>query len=336
MTANTLDQQLTKYLTDAHSIELQALAQLKTAPKIAGDKTLARAFAEHLTETEQHERLMRDRLDARGASPAKIKDLAGTLTGKTFVLFARGNPDTPGKLVAHAYSYEHMELAAYELLRRVAEREGDADTVRVAKLIGEQERAMGDRLAESFDRAVEASLRELKPDDLDRQLNKYLADAHAIEAQAIQLLKKGQRLAGDAALAAVYEEHLDQTHQHQRLLESRLSQRGSAPSTIKDAALRLGALNWGMFFQAQPDTPAKLAGFSYAFEHLEIGAYELLKRVARRAGDADAERVSEQILAQERTAAERVHSQFAAALDASLHLQEVSRLSPVSGQEKGD
>lgn len=33
---------------------------------------------------------------------------------------------------------------------------------------------------------------------------------------------------------------------------------------------------------AQPDTPPKLAGFAYALEHLEIGSYELLRRVAER------------------------------------------------------
>ena len=42
---------------------------------------------------------------------------------------------------------------------------------------------------------------------------------------------------------------------------------------------------YATIFGAQPDTPAKLAGFAYAFEHLEIGAYELLRRVAQRAGD---------------------------------------------------
>jgi hypothetical protein len=48
----------------------------------------------------------------------------------------------------------------------------------------------------------------------------------------------------------------------------------------KDGALRLGALDRGVFFAAQPDTPAKLAGFAYAVENLEIVAYELLLRVA--------------------------------------------------------
>jgi ferritin-like metal-binding protein YciE len=78
-----------------------------------------------------------------------------------------------------------------------------------------------------------------------------------------------------------------------------------------------------MFFQAQPDTPAKLAAFAYAFEHLEIAAYEQLWRVAQRAGDAETEAVAQQILAQERTAAERIRAQFPNALDASLHEQGV-------------
>jgi ferritin-like metal-binding protein YciE len=325
MTPSSLDDQLDKYLTDVHSIELQALAQLKSAPDMAGDPALAEAFSEHLVETEQHERLVRERLEARGASPAKVKDLVGTITGKAFVLFARGNPDTPGKLVNHAFSYEHMELAAYELLAGVAERAGDGETVRVASEIRRQEQAMGDRLAQNFDRAAEAALREVDPSDLDEQLNKYLADAHAIEGQSIQLLEKGPDLAGSSELASVYEEHLEESQEHRRLVEERLKARGSSPSTLKDAALRLGALNWGLFFGAQPDTPAKLAGFSYAVEHLEIGAYELLKRVATKAGDNDTVELAERILAQEHQAADKIRGQFANALDVSLHEQGVSR-----------
>jgi len=41
---NEIHEQLTKYLTDAHSIEEQALAQLRTAPKLAGDPVLADAY----------------------------------------------------------------------------------------------------------------------------------------------------------------------------------------------------------------------------------------------------------------------------------------------------
>ena len=316
-----IEQQLTKYLTDVHSIEEQALAQMRTAPDIAGDPELEAAFREHLRETEEQERLVRERLEARGAAPSKLKDLAGAASGKAFVLFARSQPDTPGKLTTHAFSYEHMELAAYELLEGVAERAEDQETIAVTRRIAEEERRMAARLAGLFDRAVEASLGDVRGDELTEQLVKYLADAHAIEAQAIQLLQRGPDIAGHPDLARTYEEHLMETREQQRLVEERLGAHGAGPSKLQDAAMRLGALNWGAFFQAQPDTPAKLAGFSLAFEHLEIGGYELLRRVAQRAGDEETVRTAERILAEEQAAADRIHALFDPALEASLEAQ---------------
>jgi ferritin-like metal-binding protein YciE len=323
MTPNDLQTQLIKYLTDAHSIEHQALIQMKMAPGMAGDSEIAAAFEQHRAETEEHERLVDERLSALGGSPSKMKDVAGTVTGVGFGLFAKLQPDTPGKLITHAFSYEHMELAAYDMLARVADRADDAETAQVARRIEEQERAMAERVAGLFDRAAQASLRELSPDDLTDQLRKYLEDAHAIEAQAIQLLSKGSDLAGTSELASAYEEHLAQSKEHEQLVEDRLTSYGARPSRLKDAALRLGALNWGTFFGAQPDTPAKLAAFSYAFEHLEIGAYELLRRVADRTGDAQTQAMADTILGEERAAAEKIHGAFDSALDASLEAQGV-------------
>src|SRR4051794_25145295 len=119
MVDNSLHEQLHKYLTDAHSIEVQALAQLKRAPGIAGSPELAEIYAQHERETEEQKRLVEERLEAHGASPNKVKDVAGAVGGWGMVLFAKLNPDTPGKLAAHAHSYEAMEEAAYEFLVRV-------------------------------------------------------------------------------------------------------------------------------------------------------------------------------------------------------------------------
>ncbi len=317
--ATTTEEQLAIYLSDAHAIEEQALVQMKRAPDIAGDPELADAFSKHLDETARHERFVRGRLEALSWAPAPHKDLAGKATGIGFALFARFQPDTPGKLAVHAYSYEHMELAAYLLLGQLAERVQDKETALMAHMIEQDERNMAGRIEGLFDRAVEASLRELAVDDLNDQLNTYLADAHAIEQQAIQLLKKGPRLAGFDELATAYEEHLEETEEHSELVEQRLKARDASRSMLKDAVLRLGALNWGIFFGAQVDTPAKLAGFAYAFEHLEIAAYELLKRVAVRAGDDETVAMAERILLEERAAAGRIQSLFGRALDASLH-----------------
>ncbi|HET8608092.1 MAG TPA: DUF892 family protein [Gaiellaceae bacterium] len=310
--------QLTKYLTDAHSIEEQALAQLRTAPDIAGARELAGVYREHLSETEIHEQTIRRLLEERGAKPSATKDAVMKLGGKGFLLFARLQPDTPGKLHAHSLSYEALELASYELLCRVAERAGEEGVADAAEWIRGEERRMIDRLEERFDLAVAASLREKGAQDVREDLRKYLADAHAIEQQAVDLLQRGQELAGDERVAEVYEEHLAETREHAELVAERLRALGGDPSGLKDAALRLGALEWGAFFQGHPDTPGKLAAFAYAFEHLEIGGYEQLKRVARKAGDTETEEAAERILAQERAAAEHVAGVFDEATTASL------------------
>ena len=318
MGERSMKEQIVKYLGDIHAIEEQALVQMKIAPKIAGDPTLEAVFERHLGETEDQKRRVEQRLEALGGSPSKIKDAAGAASGPAFALFAKFQPDTPGKLVSHAFSYEHMELAAYELLSRLAARAKDEQTVRLAKDIGGQENEMARRLSENWDVAVNASLREKDPDDVGDQLDKYLSDAHAIESQAEQMLTKAIDIGGDPKLSQDYEEHLEQTRKHKSLIEERLEARGSSPNSLKDAAMKLGAINWGTFFAAQPDTPAKLAGFAYAFEHLEIGSYEQLRRVADRAGDESVAGVAQTILPEERHAAETLWDGFDRALDASL------------------
>jgi len=318
--AASIDEQLNLYLMDAHAIERQALEQVTRARKVAGDPELAAAFAEHVRETERHRTYVEDRLMVRGfdAKGAPDKEVSARITGVAMALFARLQPDTPGKLVVHAFSYEHMELAAYELLELLAERAGDRATAETARTIAREEATMADRLAAAFDRAVEASLRALDPDDVGSRLDTYLADAHAIEAQAESLLRRAPKLAGAEELSNAFEEHLGETRHHAELVESRLHARGASPSALGDAALRLGALNLGMFLRSQQDTPAKLAGFAYAFEHLEIGAYELLGRVARRAGDPETLGMVNRILPQERAAARRIRGLFGEALRASL------------------
>ena len=215
----------------------------------------------------------------------------------------------------HAYSYEHMELAAYELLRRVADRAGDDEVADVARRIGADERAMADRLAKRWDVAVDASLRAKDAEATAEEIVRYLRDAHALEAQAIQLLEAGPAIAGFDELATVFREHLEQTREHQRAVDERLRELGGRRGAA-GAALRGGALNLGAFLGVQPDTPVKLAGFAYAFEALECGAYELLGRTARRAGDTATADLADRILAEERVAAERVAATWDAAVDA--------------------
>lgn len=316
MTDNDPQTQLVKYLTDVHSIEEQARIQMERAPKLV-EGPFAEAFERHLEETESQEQRVRERLEAHDASPSKLKDAAGQAGGFGMVLFARSQPDTPGKLAMHAFSYEHMEVAAYELLAVAAREAGDEATVALAEAIADEEREMAGRIAAAWDEAVEQALSAVDPDDLGDQLNTYLADVHALEGQSKKLLEKAGDMDLPQALKATVADHLEETEGHLEKIERRLDDRGAAPSGLKDAALRLGALNWGVFFAAQPDTPAKLAGFAYAVENLEVAAYELLLRVARRAGDAETVALAESILAEEERAAKAVADQWSVSMAAA-------------------
>ena len=113
-------------------------------------------------------------------------------------------------------------------------------------------------------------------------------------------------------------DHLEETREHQRLLEARLAAHDRRPSPVQDTALRVGGGSLGAFFAAQPDAPVKLAGFAFAFEHLEIAGYELLRRVAERAGDAETAATAREIVVDERRAAARVGGTWDAAMDAAL------------------
>jgi ferritin-like metal-binding protein YciE len=316
--ARTSQQLLVKFLSDLYSIELQAIAQLVSAPDLAGDPGLAADFRTHHAETEQQAQKIRARLEELGGSPSVIKDAVMQIGGKGFLLFAKMQVETPGRLVAHAYSYEAMEWAGYSILIRLAEQCGDATTAEIGRFVQAQEREMMQRLERGFDAAESASHRETPADELDKHVRRHLAEAHALECQSIQLLKKAAGMVNEPEIGQVYQGHLDETRDQIARVEQRLRSMGSSPSTFQDAVLKLGGLGWGWFFQAQSDSPSKLAAFAYAVEHLEIAGYELLRRTARRAQDTETEELCRHILGQERSMAERLAEKLELSVQATL------------------
>jgi ferritin-like metal-binding protein YciE len=314
----TRKEQLLHFLSDMYSVEQQALAQMVSAPKIAQDPSLAADFEQHYAETEQQANVVRKRLETLGGSPSAVKNAVMKLGGKAFLLFARVMPETPGRLVVHSYSYEAMEWAGYEMLARFAEQAGDAETVDAAKAIGKQEREMMKRLESHFDAAEAVSHTSLTSERLADHVRKHLTEVHAFERQNIELLKKSEEIAGSERLAAGYARQLESIREHARSVEARLDALGSDSSKLKDGALAAGGLNWAFFFQAQSDTPAKLAAFVYAVLHLQIGGYELLWRTAARAGDTETRDLCKRLVVEKRALAENLSNTFDAAVVATL------------------
>ncbi len=315
-------EELVHFLGDMYSVEQQALAQLQSAPEtVALNDELADDFRQHHSETQRQADAVEQRLQALGGSPSKLKDAIMEAGGKGFLLFAKLQPESPGRLVAHAYSYESMEWAGYQMLMRLANIVNDETTVALARRIGDEEDAMRKRLERGFDAAEELSHAGQDAGELRDQLRKHLAEAHALEFQAIKLCERSKSIGGSDELHSTYGRIAESSRQHAEWIEQRLAEHDASPSTLKDGALRLAGLNWSVFFQAQSDTPMKLAAFVYAFLHLQIAGYQLLRRSAERVGDPETQRLCIKALDDKNGHLKRLLAEFDRAVQSTLELQ---------------
>jgi ferritin-like metal-binding protein YciE len=158
MSQEDLKQELVKFLQDAHGMEQQSLQTLEAAVMVAGDPQLESLYQGHIMETKGHLELLKERLEHHDGSRSLLKDLAGRLTAAQLGAGVVADSDTPAKLVAVAYGFEHFEIASYELLRRAAARAGDQETVQTVDTILVTERQAAAKLAASYDLALERSL----------------------------------------------------------------------------------------------------------------------------------------------------------------------------------
>jgi ferritin-like metal-binding protein YciE len=149
---------LVTYLRDAHAMEEKSLQTLQAAVAVAGDPQLESLYQGHVTETQRHLELLKERLEAHGTSRSLLKDLGGRLAAVGVGAGLVAQPDTPAKLLAVAYAFEHFEIASYELLRRVAQQAGDHDAVEMADKILVNERQAAEKLAASYDLALERAV----------------------------------------------------------------------------------------------------------------------------------------------------------------------------------
>ena len=153
-----LMQKLTDYVEDAHAMEESVLRMLDSLIATTSDEKIRRDIERHRKQTEEQEQRLRKRLDALGRRPSARKGaqaLVGTL--------AKGvgdqvRADKPGKNARDGFVTEHMEIAAYELLERLALVAGDAKTALVARQNKREEEAMARKIASNWDRFLALTL----------------------------------------------------------------------------------------------------------------------------------------------------------------------------------
>jgi ferritin-like metal-binding protein YciE len=118
-------------------------------------ETVAR-LTQHRGETEKHEQLLKARLEAMGAGTYAVAEVGAMLKG----VGDQVRTDKPGKNGQDGYITEHVEIAAYELLERLAHRAGDPVTAQLARTIRRDEEAMAQWIAARWDKFLDLTLAE--------------------------------------------------------------------------------------------------------------------------------------------------------------------------------
>ena len=146
----------------------------------------------------------------------------------------------------------------------------------------------------------------------------YVRDAHAMEINSLQMLKSMLLHTADAEMKSIIERHVKETEIHRDKLATRLEDMGESTSPVKKASALLTAAMKGMLDQVRPDKPGKDARDAFVTEAVEISAYELLSRLADKAGDTETAAIARANLAEEQAMAERISSTWDKVIDLTL------------------
>jgi ferritin-like metal-binding protein YciE len=155
-----LESQLIKHIDEALAMEQNVVRMLDSIIKTLEDPELKEIFRDHKLETEKHIDRMQSRLDAHGATPSTVREAAGIAQALMKSVLDMTRTEKAGRNARDAYATEHLEIASYQLLERVARRAGDEETAVAALEIRAEEEAMASRIDANWDRFAELSLQE--------------------------------------------------------------------------------------------------------------------------------------------------------------------------------
>ena len=160
MADDKLQQKLVDYIEDAQALEQNVSRMLDSMISTTEDPETEEMLRHHKEETERQEQRLRERLDALGAGTSTRKE-AQTIAAALM----KGAADQvrgvqAGKNARDAYTTEHMEIAAYQLLERLAERAGDTETAEVARQNRAEEEEMARKIDANWDKFLGLTLAE--------------------------------------------------------------------------------------------------------------------------------------------------------------------------------
>ena len=124
------------------------------------DPEISEMLRHHKEETERQEQRLRERLDALGVGTSTRKQAQTIATALMKGAADQVRGDQAGKNARDGYVTEHMEIAAYHLLERLAKKAGDERTAEVARQNRAEEEAMARKIDANWDKFLDLTLAE--------------------------------------------------------------------------------------------------------------------------------------------------------------------------------
>jgi ferritin-like metal-binding protein YciE len=152
--ATTAADQLVKHIDEAYGMEQGVLRMLDVMIRTTDDPQIKQDLQEHRRETEQHASRLKDRLEAHGESPSLVREAGGLIGALMKGVLDATRSEKAGRNARDAYATEHMEIASYQLLERVATRAGDEETAAVARQNRQDEEAMARTIDQMWDKVI--------------------------------------------------------------------------------------------------------------------------------------------------------------------------------------
>ena len=158
MASQQLTNQLIKHLREAVAMEQNVVRMLDSMLKTIEQPAIRRSLEQHRATSQTHAVRLQERLKAHGSSPSRVKQAGGIVGARAKGVIDLTRGEKAGRNARDAFATEHMEVASYQLLERIAARADDQETAEVARKNRAEDEAMAKNIASNWDTFAELSL----------------------------------------------------------------------------------------------------------------------------------------------------------------------------------
>ena len=153
---------------------------------------------------------------------------------------------------------------------------------------------------------------------IEEKLVEYIDDAYAMEQNVLRMLDGMIGTTKDPQMKRALERHRKQTEKQAERLEECLAEHDATPSKTKEAGGVVAALMKSVVDMARGDKAGRNARDGFATELMEIASYQMLERVAKKAGDKHTAAVARQNREEEEAMARSIDAKWNKIVDLSL------------------